>query len=221
MPEMTPQRWEHTTTYIRELFCREDSLLAGLMPAATAKGLPAIDAGALTGRLLELLARITSAKLAIEVGTLAGYSGIWIARGLCEHGRLLTVEVSSTHLDLARENFAKAGLADRILQRQGRGIDVLPALLKERGEACADLVFLDAAREEYIPLLPTVHSLLRRGGVLAIDNALHAKRFVPDPYAPGEPPDVMDQTNRALAAHPGFDSILVPLGNGVAIGVRK
>ena len=80
--EMSAQRWENTTAYIRRLFCREDEHLATVMERAVKAGLPEIEAGPETGRLLQLLARMTGAKLAVEVGTLAGYSAIWIARGL-------------------------------------------------------------------------------------------------------------------------------------------
>ena len=94
--EMTPERWAFTTTYLREVFGTQDEQLRTLMPRAVAAGLPDIAVSADVGRLLMLLTRMTGngkgARLAIEVGTLAGYSGIWIARGLASGGRLITIE---------------------------------------------------------------------------------------------------------------------------------
>ncbi|MCC6428822.1 MAG: class I SAM-dependent methyltransferase [Phycisphaerales bacterium] len=219
---MSPERWAHTQTYLRELFAREDEHQRSLMPRAIAAGIPAIDVGPEAGRFLQMLALMLRAKLIIEVGTLAGSSAIWLARGLMPGGRVITVDLSETHLDFAKQEIAAANLTDRVQFRQGKGGEVLPVLLRELGPAKADMVFLDAERSEYIPLLPTVAKLLRPGGVLAIDNALAAQRWVADPYKPGEPRDVMDETNRAVAGHPDFiASHINPLGNGTLIAVRK
>lgn len=217
---MSRERWNDTGRYIRALFCREDEHLASIMPRAVAAGLPEIEAGPETGRLLQLLARLTNAKFAIEVGTLAGYSAIWIARGLAKGGQLVSVDVSSTHHAVAGREIAAAGLTDRVVLRQGKGLEVLPAMLRERGTGTADMVFLDALRSEYVALLPTVKQLLRAGGVLVIDNALAAKRWTADPLKPGEPPDEMNVVNEAVAAEADFESTLLPVGNGVIVAVR-
>ena len=104
--------------------------------------------------------------------------------------------------------------------RQGRGSEILPKVLAERGPGAADLIFFDAERTEYLPMLDTAHALLRIGGVLAIDNALHAKVWTADPVAVGAERDVMDEVNRTLAADGRFSSLLMPLGNGVVVGVK-
>lgn len=220
MPDMTPERWERTNAYIRELFARESSEQAGLMARAVAAGLPDIDVGAESGRLLELLTRVTGGRLVIEVGTLAGYSAGWIAKGLAADGMLISVDVSSTHLDLARAESARQGWADRIRFRQGRGGEVLPKLLAELGEASADLVLLDAERKEYAGLLPVARRLLRVGGVLAVDNALAAGRWTADPVPPGETPDTMDLFNRLVADDRAFAATILPVGNGVLAAIR-
>ncbi len=220
--DMSEARWQHTCGYLREVFACEDDHQQGLMERAVAAGLPPIDVGPESGRFLQMLAMITRARLVIEVGTLAGSSAIWIARGMAAGGKLITVDVSEKHLAFARLEISTAGVADRVQIRQGKGSEVLPAILREFGPGRADMVFLDAERGEYIPLLHTVAGLLRPAGILAIDNALAAQRWVADPYEPGEQPDVMDQVNRAVAAHPDFAaSHVVPLGNGVMIAVRR
>jgi caffeoyl-CoA O-methyltransferase len=218
--DMTPERWTATSRYIREVFCREDKHLASLMERATAAGLPDIDVGADSGRLLSLLARVTGARLAVEVGTLGGYSAIWLARGLLPGGRLISIDINPDHLEFAQRELVQAGVADRVELRRGKGKEQLAALLAELGAGTVDLILLDAERSEYVPALPTVRGLLRRGGVLLIDNALNAGRWVPDPIEPGAAPDQMDLVNRTLAGAEGFESTLLPVGNGMAFAVR-
>lgn len=219
--EMTPARWRSTSTYVREVFAREDAVLSGLMARATTEGLPAIDAGPESGRLLQMLTMIAGGRRAIEVGTLAGVSAIWIARGLRDDGRLISIDIEPKHQRVAQREATAAGVADRIEFRLGRGSEVLPTLLRELGAGSVDLIFLDAERSEYLPMLPTVKQLLRPRGVLVIDNALHARRFVPDPYSVGEPRDTMDEVNRAVAADTDFAaSTLLPIGNGLLVATR-
>lgn len=218
---MSDERWRHTSAYIRALFAREDEVLEGLMTRATAEGLPAIDAGPESGRMLQMLAMMTAAALAIEVGTLAGVSAIWIARGLAPGGRLLSVDIEAKHQRVAAREAAAAGVADRIEFRLGRGSEVLPALIDEVGAGSVDLLFLDAERREYLPMMPVIKRLLRPRGVLVIDNALSAGRWIADPYAAGESPDTMDLVNRAVASDGDFAaSTLLPVGNGLLVAVR-
>ncbi len=218
---MTPERWRHTSRYIRDLFAREDEVLAGLMRRADAAGIPSIDAGPESGRVLQMLALLVGARHAVEVGTLAGVSAIWIARGLVPGGRILSIDIEPRHQDIAAREVRAAGVADRVEFRLGRAVEVIPALVKELGAGSVDLVFLDAERREYLPMMPAVKALLRPRGVLVIDNALSAGRWVPDPPAPGEAPDTMDLVNRAVAADPDFAaSTILPVGNGLLLAVR-
>jgi len=217
---MSDERWQQTGAYIREVFCATDHGHAGVMARAIAAGLPAIDAGPDTGKFLQMLVMLTGGRLVIEVGTLAGYSAIWMARGLGQGGRVITVEASAKHAEIARAEIDAAGVGNRVVIRQGKGGEVLPALRKELGAGKADLIFLDAERSEYLTVLDTVHALLRPGGVLAIDNALSAQRWVSDPYGPGQAIDTMDKVDRAIAADKRFISTVVPVGNGVLVGVK-
>lgn len=218
---MTPERWRGTRAYIRELFAREDAVLAGLMARASAAGLPSIDAGPESGRVLQMLAMLVGARRAVEVGTLAGMSAIWIARGLVPGGRLISIDIEEKHRRIASGEAHAAGVADRVEFRPGRGSEVLPALLSHFGSGTVDLIFLDAERREYLPMMPVVKALLRPRGVLVIDNALSAGRWVSDPSAPGDAPDTMDTVNRAVAADGDFAaSTLLPVGNGLLVAIR-
>src|SRR5687768_16736512 len=111
MADMTPQRWQFTNNYSRDVFGKQDPHLANLMNDGVAKGLPDIAVSADVGRLLYILTSTTRAQLAIEVGTLGGYSGIWIARALNPQGKLITIEPEKLHADFALAQFKKAGVA--------------------------------------------------------------------------------------------------------------
>jgi len=218
---MSDERWRNTSAYIRELFAKEDAQLAGLMTRAVAAGVPSIDAGPESGRVLQMLTLLSGGRRVIEVGTLAGVSAIWIARGLVPGGRLVSVDIEAKHQRIAAEEVRAAGVADRVEFRLGRGSDLLPTLMGEWGTESADLIFLDAERREYLPMMPAVKSLLRPRGVLVIDNALSAGRWVADPYEPGVARDTMDEVNRAVAADRDFAaSTILPVGNGLLVAIR-
>ena len=221
MDETDRERWPGLLDYASEVFGGHPEGLEGVLERAAAAGLPAIDVGPETARLLQVLTRITGGRLVIEVGTLAGYSAIAIARALAPEGKLITVEVSAVHAAVAAGEIARAGVTDRVTIRQGRGAEVLPKLLASLGPGCADMVFLDADRLGYAALLPTVRALLRPGGVLAADNALKARYCITDP--PGENPDrdAMDAFNRTIADDEGFIATCAPIGNGVLLAVKR
>jgi predicted O-methyltransferase YrrM len=222
---LTAERHARTQAYIRSLFAGESPQQAAIMPAAIAAGLRPIEVGPETGRFLAVLLRSlgrhgTGATLAIEIGTLAGYSATWLAQGLAPGGMLHSIELEPAHITIAQANLARCNVADRVTIHQGKGSEVLPRLLSQLGPAAADFILFDAERSEYPALINTAHTLLRPGGILAIDNTISAKRFIPDPYAPGEPADPMDTLNRAMAVDPRFISTLVPIGNGLLLCTR-
>lgn len=228
---MTPERWKHTEAYVQELFAVETANQRRIMPEAAALGLRPIEVGAGAGRFLQLLLRMLGGRLAIEVGTLAGYSASWLAKGLAtdlaEHGItgamrgvLYSIEFEPKHAQIASENLRREGLADAVKIRVGKGSEELPKLLAELGPGAADLILFDADRSEYTGMLPTAHALLRVGGMLVIDNALAAGKYTADPVAPGEEPDPLDLVNRAIAKDARFMSTLVPVGNGLLLCLR-
>lgn len=208
MTTTTHERWTHLSAYLGEVFGGLgeplDGQLATLMDRAADAGLPRIAVSADVGRLLMLLASLVSRPgggRAVEVGTLGGYSGLWIARGLGEGGRLTTIEAEPKHAAFARAEFDRAGLGGRIDLREGKGLDVLPGLVGELGEGSCDLVFLDAVKTEYRDYAAHGAKLLRPGGLLVADNCLGGGDWwITDAPGSGAPRDAVDAFNRWLGA---------------------
>ncbi|HEU5184568.1 MAG TPA: O-methyltransferase [Gemmatimonadaceae bacterium] len=200
--------------YITSLFARDDDVLAALREAADREGLPPISIGAVTGRLLQVLISAVRAERVLEVGTLGGYSAIWMARALPRSGRLVTIEIDERHADFARRYFTRAGLDDRIEVRVGRALDVLPAFDGER----FDVVFLDADKEPLPTYLDWSLRLLRPGGLLVADNALWGGRVL-DPATEDEGTRGVREFNRRLATDERLRGTIIPVGDGLAVAV--
>lgn len=218
--EMTPERWRYTSRYLVDVFGKCDPHVDGLMTEAVAAGLPDIAVSADVGRLLLLLTTMTRGELAIELGTLAGYSAIWLARGLKSTGRLISVEPEETYAAFAEEQLVKAGVAERVEVRRGYGIPVLEALRAELPPASVDVVFLDAVKREYPDYFRLARDLIRPGGLLLADNALGSGSWwiddEDDPERQGA-----DELNRALAGDPDFEAVAVPIREGLLIARRR
>ncbi|HEY6627419.1 MAG TPA: O-methyltransferase [Acidimicrobiia bacterium] len=211
---MTPERWDLLDDYSREVFGSEDDHLSGLMHEAVAAGLPDIAVTADVGRLLRILTSMTRGLLAVEVGTLAGYSGIWIARGLRPNGKLITIELDPKHAAFAREQFARAGVADQVEIRLGKGIEVLTDLAAEIEPGSVDVLFIDAVKTEYSEYFQAARPLIAVGGLVLADNVLGTSEgWVDQGYG-------TDDFNRLIAADPDFEAVAVPLRQGVMIARR-
>ena len=154
---------------ITELFAPEDDGLRNALVLASEAGLPNIQISPLQGRFLQFLATACSAKKILEIGSLAGYSGIWLARALPAGGRLITLEANEQHVDLTRHAFAQAGVEDRTEVRQGYAIDLLPPL---RSEAPFDLIFIDADKKNSPQYLEWALRLSRPGTMIIADNSI-------------------------------------------------
>lgn len=215
MARMTPETWDFLNDYSRRVFGHQDEHLAGLMDEAVAAGLPAISVGPDVGRLLMVLTSLTRGRLAIEVGTLGGYSGIWIARGLGDGGRLVTIEANDKHADFAARQFERAGVAERVEVRRGEGLDVLAALAGEIEPGSVDVVFLDAVKHEYPGYFELARPLLASGGLIIADNV----------YGTGagwiDQGHGTDEFNRMMAADPLFEAVAFPFREGVLIARRS
>jgi predicted O-methyltransferase YrrM len=203
-----------TSDYLAALFAPEDATLLALREEADRSGLPPIAISPDEGRLLQVLLRAVGAKRVLEVGTLGGYSAIWIARALAPGGTLLTLEIERTHAEFARRHLARAGVADRVEVRVGRALDILPALDGERFDA----VFLDADKEPLPTYFEWSIRLLRPGGLLIADNALWGGRVL-DERVDDEATRAVREFNRRLATDPRVTGIVVPTHDGVGIGV--
>ncbi len=151
----------------------------------------------------------------VEIGTLAGYSGVWLARALPNDGKLYTLEKSSKHAALARQSFQRAGVGERVELLEGSAQDSL-AKLSKRGPF--DLVFIDADKGSYPAYLEWAAGNLRAGGLVAAHNAFRSGQVL-DPQ--GDDDRIMDEFNRALAGHPHFDGMILAIGDGMAVGVKR
>jgi predicted O-methyltransferase YrrM len=168
---MSQEQWTAVDHYIADLFVESDPALEAALADSDAAGLPSINVSAVQGKLLHLLARMHGARNILEIGTLGGYSTIWLARALPAGGRLITLEANPKHADVARANIARAGLAEVVELRLGKALDTLPQLDQEnRGPF--DLIFIDADKPGYPEYLPWTLKLSRPGSLIIADNVV-------------------------------------------------
>ena len=159
--------WDDVDRYISDTLVRPDAALAAALEASEAAGLPAISVSPAHGKLLWLLARTNGAKRILEIGTLGGYSAIWLARGLAPGGRLVTLEALEKHAAVARKNLARAGLADVAEIRVGKALDTLPEL-----QGPFDLAFIDADKQNNAEYFRWALKLSRPGSLIVVDNVV-------------------------------------------------
>ena len=164
-------RWSAVDSLLNEQLLGPDPVLDAALEASRAAGLPAINVMPSQGKLLQLLARLQHARTILEIGTLAGYSTIWLARAVPPDGRVVTIEFDQKHADVARANFERAGLTARIDLRIGAALDVLPQLQRE-GAGPFDLVFIDADKPRTPQYIEWAIRLARPGTLLIVDNVV-------------------------------------------------
>jgi predicted O-methyltransferase YrrM len=169
--------WTAVDSYFGDLLIARDEKLDAALAANQKAGLPAIDVSRLQGKFLELLVRISGARRILEIGTLGGYSTIWLARGLPEGGRIVTLEFDPHHAEVARANLEHAGVVDRVDLRVGRAIDTLPKL-ENTADSPFDLIFIDADKESYPEYLDWALRLSRVGTVIVADNVVREGKVV-------------------------------------------
>ena len=169
--------WTAVDGYFGDLLIARDEKLDAALAANQKAGLPAIDVSRLQGKFLELLVRISGARRILEIGTLGGYSTIWLARGLPEGGRIVTLEFDPHHAEVACANLEHAGVLDRVDLRVGRAIDTLPKL-ENTADSPFDLIFIDADKESYPEYLDWTLRLSRVGTVIVADNVVRDGRVV-------------------------------------------
>jgi predicted O-methyltransferase YrrM len=165
------QRWDEVDAYLVDTFLPRDEAFAAALAESDKAGLPAIQVSPPQGRLLELLARLLNARTILEIGTLGGYSTLWLARGLGTGGRILTLELDAKHAEVARRNFARAGRADAIEIRLGPALETLPRLVEERAGPF-DLVFVDADKTNLPDYFSWSLQLSRPGTLIVVDNVV-------------------------------------------------
>jgi predicted O-methyltransferase YrrM len=168
---MNERLWSEVDRYFTDLLVRPDPVLAAALEASDDAGLPPINVADNQGKLLMLLALAQGARNILEIGTLGGYSTIWLARALPADGRLITLEAVPTHAKVARENIERAGFGKTVEVRLGRAIDTLPALAAE-GRGPFDFIFIDANKSDYPEYFEWSLKLARRGTVIVADNVV-------------------------------------------------
>ena len=168
---MTQEQWTAVDRYFTDLLVPPDPALDAALRASGAAGLPPINVAPNQGKLLQLLATIQGARSILEIGTLGGYSTIWLARALPAGGRLITLEADPTHAEVARANIAGAGLADVVEVRLGRALETLPRLAAE-GRGPFDLIFIDADKPSTPDYFAWALKLARRGSLIVVDNVV-------------------------------------------------
>lgn len=170
---MTREQWTQVDRFISEQLIAPDAVLDAALQANADGGLPAIDVAPNQGKLLELLARIQGASSILELGTLGGYSTIWLARALPPGGRLVTLEAVPRHAQVAAANIARAGLSDVVDLRVGPAIETLPELVAE-GLGPFDMIFIDADKKSYPDYFGWALKLSRPGTLIIADNVVRS-----------------------------------------------
>jgi predicted O-methyltransferase YrrM len=168
---MNEQLWTDVDRYLAHLVIQPDAALNAALDASVAAGLPPIAVSPNLGKLLHLLARLIGARSILEIGTLGGYSTIWLARAIPPGGRVVTLEVDSHHADVARANFVRAGVTDRIDLRLASALETLPQLAAEKRDAF-DLIFIDADKPNIPAYFTWALQLARRGSAIIVDNVI-------------------------------------------------
>jgi predicted O-methyltransferase YrrM len=168
---LSQELWTAVDQYITDMLVPPDPALEAALEASAAAGLPAINVAPNQGKLLQLLARLTGARAILEIGTLGGYSTIWLARALPPGGRLITLEADPQHAEVARANIARASIAASVEVRLGKAIETLPAIAAE-GHGPFDLVFIDADKPSNPDYFAWALRLTRPGSLIIVDNVV-------------------------------------------------
>lgn len=169
---MSETTWTAVDSYISErLLSGADPVFEAILRANAAAGLPAIDVSPAQGKFLHLMVKVAGARRVLEIGTLGGYSTVWMAKALPPDGRLVTLEYSPKHAEVARENVARAGLMGQVEVRVGAALDLLPAV-----EGPFDLIFIDADKPNNPGYLDWAVRLSRPGTVIILDNVVRDGR---------------------------------------------
>jgi predicted O-methyltransferase YrrM len=213
MSEISTPVTAHHFHYLAERTTQEDNLLRELKAAARAEGIPPIWISPEQGSFMQILLKAVQVKEVIEVGTLAGYSAIWMARALPADGMVRTIEISPKHADFAERWIAKSDVADRIKVHRGKGEDILPKFAANS----ADAAFIDAEKTGYSLFLRESLRIVRRGGLILADNAFGFGRLFD---ASDDGVTAMRAFNEIMAKEAALQSIIVPIGDGLWVGLK-
>lgn len=207
-------------TALNGLFAPEDDALRAALTAGREADMPTIQISPLQGRLLQVLAAACGARKILEIGALAGYSSIWLARALPSDGRLISLEMSEKHAGVARASLSRAGLSDRAEVRVGPAIEALPTLVDE---APFDLVFIDADKPGYPAYLDWALKLTRPGSIIVADNCIRGGAPLREPTSDNPNIQAIGDYDRRVASDPRLLSVAFPMDDegtdGFAVSV--
>ncbi|MDW8299701.1 MAG: O-methyltransferase [Anaerolineae bacterium] len=203
--------WAAVDSYLADLYLPHDPILDHVLKNSEAHGLPAINVSPLHGKLLMLLAQLCGARTILEIGTLGGYSALWLARALPPDGKLITLELSPTHAQVARANIAYAGLQERVEVRIGAALESLAQLAAEG--RVFDMVFIDADKPNNPHYLSWALRLTRRGSLIVVDNVIRKGEVL---SAESADPSVQGtrQFHALLAAEPRLQATVIQTVSG-------
>jgi caffeoyl-CoA O-methyltransferase len=204
---LTKELFGSVDNYINGLLAPHDHALAAAERAIIASGIPQISVSANQGKFLQVMAKLCGAKKILEVGTLGGYSTIWMARALPPDGKVITLEIDPKHADVARKNFEVARLDNMIDIRIGRAIDTLPKL-KENNDGPFDMIFIDADKPPYAEYLQWAIKLSRPGTLIVADNVIRDGKVL-DANATDEMVLGAQRFNKALSQTEGVTATII------------
>jgi predicted O-methyltransferase YrrM len=197
---MASEQWAAVDRYIGDLLVPQDTALTNALAASAAAGLPPINVAPNQGKLLQLYAQMIGAKTILEIGTLGGYSTIWLARALPPGGHVLSLEADPKHAEIARANIAAAGLATSVEVRLGKAMDSLAQIEAEKRPAF-DFIFIDADKANLPNYFASALKLSHRGSIILVDNVVREGRVID---AKNEDPNIkgVRRMNEMIAAEP-------------------
>ena len=202
--------------YIADHTSGEDAFLQDLKRAAAAAGIPEIWIAPEQASFIQILLKLARAREVVEIGTLAGYSAIVMARALPEDGHVRTIELEAKHADFAEEWIARSDVPDRVSVHRGAGMDVLPRFAADS----ADAAFLDADKSSYPKYLEESLRIVRPGGLILVDNAFAFGQLL-DPSPTDREVPAIRAFNEIMAKESRVHGVIVPIGDGLWVGVRR
>lgn len=203
---MTSEIFGSVDNYINQLIAPHDDALTAAERSIIESGIPQISVSANQGKFLQVLAKLCGAKKILEVGTLGGYSTIWMARALPPGGKVVTLEIEPKHADVARMNFERAGLANVIDIRLGKAIDIMPTL--KSSDAPFDMIFIDADKPPYTEYFQWALKLSKPGTLIVADNVIRGGKVL-DVKTDDEMVKGVQRFNKFLSQTPGVTATII------------
>ncbi len=221
---MTPELFEKVDHYISSLFAIEDKALSDTITSLHSEGIPQISVSASQGKFLQVLATLCNAKRILELGTLGGYSTIWLARALPSDGKLLTIELEPKHAAVAQKNIDAAGVGDKVQIFTGKALEILQELVGGKEEPF-DMIFIDADKPPYTEYFGLALQLSRKGTLIICDNVIREGKVLDETCEDASAKGAR-RFNQMLSTNDKVTAVILPMVgvkefDGMAIAVVK